>query len=84
MSDLRASLADVRDRIEQACARSGRSIDDLTLIAVSKTWPASFVVELAACGHTVFGENRVQEAQEKIPLVAEAGARVALDFFLWE
>ena len=61
----RALLA-VRDRIAAAAARSCvRAPEDVTLVAVSKTHPASAVLEALACGQTCFGENRVQEAAQK-------------------
>ena len=62
----------VRERIQRSAERAGRNPDDITLIAVSKTMPADRVLELAALGQRVFGENRVQEAAVKIPEVANA------------
>lgn len=62
-------VAGVRSRIAAACARAGRSVDDVTLIAVTKVFPASYVEEAIAAGVTDVGENRVQEAREKKPLV---------------
>jgi PLP dependent protein len=59
----------VRQRIEEACIRSGRKPDEVMLIAVSKTNPAEAVVEAAAAGVQHFGENRVEEAESKIPTV---------------
>jgi len=59
----------VRQRIEDACVKSGREADDVTLIAVSKTKPAEAVIEAAAAGVQHFGENRVEEAESKIPAV---------------
>ncbi len=50
-----------------ACARAGREPAAVTLVAVSKTHPAEAVIEAAAAGQVHFGENRVQEAREKIP-----------------
>ena len=66
---LRESVAAVRERMAAACARSGRVVDDVTLVAVSKTFPAAAVDEAIAAGITDVGENRVQEAREKRPLV---------------
>lgn len=54
-------------RIAAACKRSGRSPDEVHLIAVSKTHPPESVAEAARAGLTVFGENKVQEAAAKIP-----------------
>jgi PLP dependent protein len=57
----------VRDRILRAAAASGRSLEDVQLLAVSKTFPAMDVMEAIAHGQLHFGENRVQEAEGKIP-----------------
>ena len=74
MSDLAAARTEVLHRIAAACARARRDPAEITLVAVSKTVPVETVRALAACGQTVFGENRVQEALAKIPEV-DAGAR---------
>jgi pyridoxal phosphate enzyme (YggS family) len=67
-----AAVADVRSHIAAACKRAGRRPDAVTLVAVSKTFPAA-VVELALrAGATHLGENRVQEAREKRPAVRGA------------
>lgn len=63
----------IQGKIAQACARSGRHPDQVRLVAVSKTKPASDVLAALAAGQGLFGENRVQEARDKIPQVA-AGA----------
>ena len=63
------NLAAVEARIRAACERSGRKPDDVTLVAVSKTFPAAFVGEAIAAGVTHIGENRVQEARDKKPQV---------------
>jgi PLP dependent protein len=55
-------------RIAAACARARRATDEVTLVAVSKTYPPDAVREAAACGLRVFGESRVQEARQKAPL----------------
>lgn len=62
-------LADARRRIAAAAARAGRQPEDVTLVAVTKTVPAPLVRAAAAAGQTVFGENRVQEALAKAPIV---------------
>ena len=54
-------------RMGEACRRAGRSPDEVELVAVSKTFGPDAVAEAAACGLSVFGENRVQEAAAKIP-----------------
>jgi PLP dependent protein len=66
---IRERLKRVRDRIEVAAVRSGRSASAVTLVAVSKTMPAVVVREAVAAGVRILGENRVQEAREKIALV---------------
>jgi len=63
--ELRARLADVRDRIAHAAARAGRDPSTVKLIAVSKTLSADAVRAAVAEGQVDFGENKVQEAQTK-------------------
>jgi PLP dependent protein len=63
--ELRANLKAVRARIAAACEAVGRSADDVTLIAVTKTFPASDVRLLVELGVTDIGENRDQEAARK-------------------
>lgn len=58
----------VEERMAEACARAGRARDTVRLVAVSKTYPPEKVREAAACGLTVFGESKVQEAAPKIAL----------------
>lgn len=61
----------VRERIARAAARASRSADTVTLVAVSKTFPAAAVREAFAAGLRAFGENRVQEAEPKIAATAD-------------
>jgi pyridoxal phosphate enzyme (YggS family) len=61
-------LESVERRIAAACEKAGRPRDSVRLLAVSKTKPPEAVREAAECGLRLFGENRVQEAQSKIPL----------------
>lgn len=68
---IKQQLEDVRERMKQACLRSGRNIEDVTLVAVSKTKPASMVQEAYEEGVRDFGENKVQEIQEKYPALPE-------------
>jgi pyridoxal phosphate enzyme (YggS family) len=58
----------IRKRIEEACAKAGRPVSSVGLIAVSKTHGPERVAAAAAAGLTIFGENKVQEALAKIPL----------------
>src|SRR5882724_12283281 len=70
---LRARVSAIRERIAAAAQRVGRSADDITLIAVSKTHPASAIREAFALGVTHFGENRVQEWEGKRAGVHDLG-----------
>ena len=65
-SELRSNLGSVRKRIADAARRVDRDPDDIKLVAVSKTHPASVLRDAIAAGITVFGENKVQEAESKI------------------
>jgi PLP dependent protein len=67
--EIAQSLNDVRTRVEQATAKAGRSPDSVTLIAVTKTYPASDVEILFDLGVRDFGENRSAEGVEKSALV---------------
>lgn len=68
-------IEEVRTRLTAAAGRSNRSVDEITLVAVSKTHPAEAVREAIAAGLDNFGENRVQEAESKIPAVGRTAAR---------
>ena len=69
------NIAAIRERIAAAAARAGRSPDEITLIAVTKTHTARRVDMALAAGVTDCGENRVQEAEEKIELLRDARVR---------
>lgn len=66
---LKNNLTDIHKRIEDACARSGRSTDEVTLICVSKTVSPEMIKEAQSLGENVFGENRPQELRDKLPLI---------------
>lgn len=66
---IRDNVAAVEARIAAACERSGRARSEVTLVGVSKTFPAGMVDEAIAAGIFEVGENRVQEARDKKPLV---------------
>jgi len=68
VSELQENLTRIRSRIDQACEHSGRQLDSVRLMAVSKNQPPERVAEAALAGLTLFGENRIQEAKVKIPL----------------
>ncbi|MDZ8118478.1 YggS family pyridoxal phosphate-dependent enzyme [Pontiella agarivorans] len=61
-------LERVEHRIQAACEKAGRARDSVTLLAVSKTKPPEAVRAAVDCGLRLFGENKVQEAQSKIPM----------------
>ena len=73
---VRERLAEVRGRIERAAARAGRDPRSITLVAVTKVFPASAICEAYEAGVRDFGENYVQEFETKAPVVRDlAGAR---------
>ncbi len=73
--ELAANLAEVRARIEAAAKAADRDPDDVTLVVVTKTWPASDVDLLAGLGVTDVAENRDQEARPKHDACALLGLR---------
>jgi PLP dependent protein len=70
--EIRANIAALESRIAAACARAGRDRSEVTLVAVTKTFPAADVEHALAAGMTSVGENKVQEARDKKPLVSGA------------
>ena len=93
MSEVGARVAEARERIAAACARAGRDVRAVRLLAVGKTQGPDAVAAAIAAGIEAIGENRVQEAQAKRPLVAATArwhligplqrnkARTALELF---
>jgi uncharacterized pyridoxal phosphate-containing UPF0001 family protein len=79
-AQLAASLAEVRERISRACSAAGRPPDAVTLVAVTKTYPASDVVLLSGLGVTDVGENKDQEAEPKAASVRQQGVDVRWHF----
>ena len=71
------AYAAVRERIASACRRAGRDDDSVRLVAISKAFQSDRIRELLACGHTLLGENRVQEA---LPKMDELGPVAAWHF----
>ena len=59
----------VRERMRDAARRANREVEDITLVAVSKTHPVAAIEAAISAGLSDFGENRVQEAEHKIPVV---------------
>ncbi len=68
MSDFQKRLDAVRKRIAAACSRANRSPDEVSILAAGKTRGPNEIKEAADAGLTVIGENRIQEAKQKIPL----------------
>ena len=62
---LKENLEKVKEQIAKACERSGRSAQDVTIVAVSKTKPEEAILELKHAGHRDFGENYIQELRVK-------------------
>ena len=73
MTPISANLQAVHARIEAAARAAGRNPKDISLLAVSKTWPAGHVRDAAAAGQRAFGENYVQESVAKIAELAALG-----------
>ena len=71
VNDVAANFRKVRDSIEKSAASCGRAAGDVTLLAITKTFPPETVARAIAAGQRQFGENRVQEAESKIPLFRE-------------
>jgi PLP dependent protein len=69
MSDISDRLASVSASIAKAAARAGRPVEEIGLVAVSKTHPPESILEALDAGQTLFGESRVQEARAKVPLL---------------
>jgi PLP dependent protein len=69
--DRTAGLAAVRLEIAGACRAAGRRPEDVTLVAVSKTFGVEAIAPIIAAGQRVFGENRVQEASSKWPALRD-------------
>jgi pyridoxal phosphate enzyme (YggS family) len=79
MTDLTGAterLDKIRKRIASAAQEAGRAAEDVTLIAVSKTFDAAAIQPVIEAGQRVFGENRVQEAKGKWPAILDVHANV--------
>jgi pyridoxal phosphate enzyme (YggS family) len=66
-----AALAEVKNAIARACQYAKREPSSVTLVAVTKTFPAEVIEQAIAAGQAVFGENRVQEAKAKWPALKD-------------
>jgi pyridoxal phosphate enzyme (YggS family) len=73
-AEIAQRVADVRGRIAEAARRTGRLPSSVTLLAVGKTYPLDDLLAAHAAGVTAFGENRVQEAETKFPLLPQGVA----------
>ena len=73
MTTIPGNLQHVRARIATACQRAGRGVEEVTLLAVSKTFGADAVRAAAAAGQRAFGENYIQEGVEKIAALRDLG-----------
>ena len=74
-TDIAANVRSIRDRIAVAAASAGRDPAEITLVAICKTFPPGLVAEAHRAGLRHFGENKVQEAQAKIPQLAHLTPR---------
>ena len=96
MVDIKENLARVRERMASACRRCGRRLDEVKLLAISKTFPPECVRAAYQAGLSDFGENRVQEAQAKRRVLSDLSitwhlvghlqtnkARIARELFDW-
>lgn len=93
--DISFNLESIRQRVEAACRKADRETGSVLLLAISKTMPVDRVAAAASAGQVHFGENRIQEAREKIPLAPEGltwhlvghlqsnKARYCPDLFQW-
>jgi pyridoxal phosphate enzyme (YggS family) len=75
LGELRSRLQDVHERVDAACVAAGRRASDVTVIAVTKSFPAADVRLLAQLGVTDVGENRDQEARAKREACADLELR---------
>src|SRR6266704_6438014 len=72
MDSIAENLARVHDQIAQAAAKTGRAVDDIELVAITKTHDAEKVRAAYEASQTLFGESRLQEARVKIPELPSA------------
>jgi len=74
-TDIGANIEEVKERINRACQRAGRSPDEVTIVAVTKTVEPAAIATAFQLGIRHFGENRVQEAKEKIGRLSQLEPR---------
>ncbi len=75
-----SNLSEIRERIARSAARAGRTAEDITLVAVSKTFPSEAIRSAYELGLRHFGENRVQEWESKRAAVGRSRRDVASDW----
>jgi pyridoxal phosphate enzyme (YggS family) len=75
---IRENLQMILEEMEIAARHSGRSLSDISLMAVSKLHPYEEILEAYNCGQRLFGENKVQEVQSKFPLLHPEGMNLHL------
>jgi PLP dependent protein len=80
MDRIAANLQAIRSQIENACQRAERRCEEVTLLAVSKTFSFADVMAAVRAGQRAFGENYIQEAVEKIRVAREARMGVPLEW----
>jgi hypothetical protein len=71
MMNIEVNLRQVHERVEAAAQKAGRDPDDVLVLAISKTIPTDRIEAAALAGQVHFGENRIQESRDKIPLLPE-------------
>ena len=76
--DIAANLAEVQGRLAAAATDAGRDPADVTLVAVGKTFGAERMIPALDAGQRVFGENRVQEAEDKWPALRDLYSDISL------
>ncbi|MEO0205165.1 MAG: YggS family pyridoxal phosphate-dependent enzyme [candidate division WOR-3 bacterium] len=67
--NIRDNIVRVKERIQNAASRVNRHPEEITLVAVTKTVPPEVIKQAIDCGIEIIGENRVQEAKEKFPII---------------
>lgn len=66
---IRDNIIRLNQKIEDAAKRAGRSVDEIAIVVVTKTVATEKIEEAIACGIKIIGENRVQEAKDKFPII---------------
>src|SRR3990167_7613456 len=72
VNNINERLAQIQEAIEKAAIKSGRFSKDITLVAVTKGVEPQAILEARGAGILIFGENKVQEAESKIPVINQS------------